>query len=57
MNRAMILGIIGTLSLLWGLYDLRRKDVAKTPTARAQSWAQILAGLVALYFSFLGWKL
>ncbi|MDB5050909.1 MAG: hypothetical protein JWO30_3980 [Fibrobacteres bacterium] len=50
MNRPLILGIIGAVSLVWGVYDLRRKDAAKTPSARAQSWGQIIAGIVALGF-------
>jgi hypothetical protein len=53
MNRAMILGIVGAISLLWGLYDLRKKDPAKPITNRFQSWAQIIAGALALLFSVL----
>jgi hypothetical protein len=55
MNRPLILGIIGVISLVWGVYDLRKKG-EKTATAKAQSWAQIVAGLVALYFCFLSWS-
>jgi hypothetical protein len=56
MNRPLILGIIGVISLVWGVYDLRKKDAKQTATAKAQSWAQIAAGLVALYFCFLSWS-
>lgn len=53
MNRAMILGIVGAISLLWGLYDLRKKNGANSITNRFQSWAQIIAGALALLFSLL----
>ncbi len=53
MNRAMILGIVGAISLVWGLYDLRKKDAAKPITNRFESWAQIIAGALALFFSIL----
>lgn len=53
MNRAMILGIVGAISLLWGLYDLRKKKAANNITNRFQSWAQIIAGALALLFSLI----
>jgi hypothetical protein len=53
MNRPVLLGIIGAISLVWGIYDLRKKDAKRTPSALAQSWGQIIAGIVALGFCLL----
>lgn len=55
MNRAMILGIVGVISLVWGIYDLRTKGDKHTPTTRIQSWGQIIAGTIAILFSLLNW--
>ena len=53
MNRPLVLGIIGAVSLVWGVYDLRKKDAKRTATARAQSWGQIGVGIIALFFSLM----
>lgn len=54
MKRTLILAAIGTLSLLWGYHDLRKKDASQSQ--RIQSWVQVAAGVLALLFSFLNWK-
>jgi hypothetical protein len=55
MNRALILTIVGAISLVWGVADLRRKDAKRNAYAIAQSWAQVVAGVIAIGFSLLYW--
>jgi|GEM_PF-4592683 len=52
-NRTTILAAIGAISLIWGLYDLRKKSGNDTPYNRWQSWAQVIAGVLALCFAAL----
>ena len=56
MNKPLMLTIIGAVSLVWGIHDLRKKDGMKTGYARAQTWGQIVAGLIALGFALLHWN-
>jgi hypothetical protein len=55
MNRALLLTIVGAISLVWGVADLRRKDGKRNAYATAQSWAQVVAGIIAVGFSLLHW--
>lgn len=48
-NRIVVLACIALGSLLWGANDLR-KGPGLTPSARVQSWAQVVAGLIGLGF-------
>lgn len=53
MDRTTILAAIGAVSLIWGVYDLRKKGGGDNPYARWQSWAQVIAGVLALGFAVL----
>ena len=48
-TRIAVLACIALGSLVWGANDLR-KGAQLTPSARVQSWAQVVAGLIGLGF-------